>query len=182
MYKIFIAKILDYQASGESILLIFSKSNQAQVHPGNWVALIKIYFLLLSFFQDSSIVIIQRSISRIASISPPARLCPPRLITPHLPPDFDPWQKCLLMKIHNVPYDLTFLKSSVVIVWRTMTFSLHEHIYLKQKDWVFGVTPRSAPAYSRPSGRLVISQRDSRHKWKFAVTKHQPSLIVMGWL
>ena len=70
MYKIFIGKVLDYQASGESILLIFSKSNQAQVHPGNWVALIKIYFLLLSFFQDSSIVIIQRSISRIASISP----------------------------------------------------------------------------------------------------------------
>ena len=36
------------------------------------------------------------------------------------------------------------------------------------------------PETSIPSGRLVISQRESRHKWKFAVTKHQPSLIVMG--
>ena len=165
MYKIFIAKILDYQASGESILLIFSKSNQAQVHPGNWVALIKIYFLLLSFFQDSSIVIIQRSISRIASIYP-------RLITPHLPPDFDPWQKCLLMKI-----ELTFFEMYDVW-WLFFTWT-----YLfEAKGLGFGVTPRSAPAYSRPSGGLVISQRDSRHKWKFAVTKHQPSLIVMGWL
>ena len=45
------------------------------------------------------------------------------------------------------------------------------------KGWGFEVTGDSAsqspvPAYSIPSGRLVISQRVSRHKWKFAVTKH----------